>query len=373
MENRLRKVLQTRYTENTSECIFYGRIHKSAKGVHNKMEIEKPKILPTFGSYLLQHRRSLLLTVVFAVVFLAIFALYHLPLEAVAYAFLCCAVIGTLVTAVHFAHYYHRHCMMVQLQKSIMLGTAPLPAPENLCERDYTLLLQLLDSERLHVIEEKERVVSGMTEYYTLWAHQIKTPIAAMGLLLQSGEGEEYRELSAELFKIEQYVEMVLSYLRLQSDTSDYVIREYDLDSLVRQTVRKYAGQFIRKKLTLSLGDVHGLVLTDEKWLCFVLGQLLSNAIKYTNRGGITITLEENKTLCIADTGIGIAPEDLPRLGEKGFTGFNGRNDKRASGIGLYLCRCVLGRLSHSMEITSEIGKGTCVRLHLNHVELKKE
>lgn len=336
-------------------------------------EQEKPKILSTLGSYLLQHRRSILLSVVFTVIFLAVFALYHLPLEAVGYAFLCCGVLALLAASIGFSRYYRRHCEMVYLQQNIAAGTAALPAPENLTERDYTLLLQLLDSERLQVIAETERTIGSMTEYYTLWAHQIKTPIAAMRLLLQSGTGEEIPELSSELFKIEQYVEMVLSYMRLQSNSSDYVIREYDLDNLVRQTVRKYAGQFIRKKLTLTLGDLHCMVLTDEKWLCFVLGQLLSNAIKYTNRGGITIELEENHTLCISDTGIGIAPEDLPRLGEQGFTGFNGRGDKRATGVGLYLCRVVLGRLSHSMEITSEIGKGTCVRLHLDHIRLEDE
>ena len=334
---------------------------------------EKPKIFSVLGSYLLQHRRSILLSVVFSVIFLAVFALYHLPLEAVGYAFLCCGVLALLAAAVDFAHYYRRHCTMVYLQQNIAAGTSALPAPENLTERDYTLLLQLLDSERLQVIADAERATHSMTEYYTLWAHQIKTPIAAMRLLLQSGAGEESPELSSELFKIEQYVEMVLSYIRLQSSSSDYVIREYDLDALVRQAVRKYAGQFIRKRLTVTLGELHCTVLTDEKWLCFVLEQLLSNAIKYTNRGGITITLEGNRTLCISDTGIGIPPEDLPRLGEQGFTGFNGRSDKRATGIGLYLCRIVLGRLSHSMEITSEIGSGTCVRLHLDHIRLENE
>lgn len=334
---------------------------------------KKTKLLPTLGCYLLQHRRSMLLYSVFTVTFLAVFALYRLPLEAVGYGFLCCGTVALLTASIDFARYYRRHCEMVFLQQTIALGTAALPAPQNLTERDYTLLLQLLDSARLQTVAQTERTVGAMTEYYTLWVHQIKTPIAAMRLLLQSGSCAEAPELSSELFKIEQYVEMVLSYLRLQNGAGDYVIREYDLDALVRQTVRKYAGQFIRKKLSLTLGELHCTVLTDEKWLCFVLGQLLSNAVKYTNRGGVTISLEDGCTLCIADTGIGIAPEDLPRLGEQGFTGFNGRSDKRATGIGLYLCRTVLGRLSHSMEITSEIGKGTCVRLHLDHVSIEHE
>ena len=159
---------------------------------------------------------------------------------------------------------------------------------------------------------------------------------------------------------------MVLGYLRLESGSSDYVIRAYDLDGIVRQAVRKFASQFISKKLRLDYEPVRTEVLTDEKWLLFVIEQVLSNALKYTRTGGIAITLEEPKTLCIRDTGIGIAPEDLPRVFEQGFTGYHGRDDKRATGIGLYLCRRILTRLGHTITIESEPGVGTTVRIGLD-------
>ena len=177
----------------------------------------------------------------------------------------------------------------------------------------------------------------------------------------------------SELFKIEQYVGMVLSYLRLNSDFTDFVIRKYSLEELVRQAVRKYAPLFIRKKIRLELMDVDVTVLTDEKWLSFVLEQILSNALKYTDRGRIKMYLEEPKILVIEDTGIGIAPEDLPRICEKGFTGYNGRTDKAATGIGLYLCREILTKLSHTLNITSEPGVETQVRIGLDYVEMRQE
>lgn len=168
-------------------------------------------------------------------------------------------------------------------------------------------------------------------------------------------------------------MEMVLGYLRLESPSSDYVIRNYALDDIVRQAVRKYASQFIRRKLRLEYTPLNVSVITDEKWLLFVIEQVLSNALKYTRSGSVSITLEAPKTLCIHDTGIGIAPEDLPRVFEKGFTGCNGRTDKRATGIGLYLCRRILEKLGHTIAITSTVGEGTTVRIGLQQDALEVE
>ncbi|MFR2965264.1 MAG: sensor histidine kinase [Anaerovoracaceae bacterium] len=156
---------------------------------------------------------------------------------------------------------------------------------------------------------------------------------------LQKEDTEFSRKMSPELFRIEQYVEMVLTFLRLDSDTTDYVIKEYSLDDIVSQAVRKFSGDFINRKLTLEYKPLKAKVITDEKWLSFVIEQVLSNALKYTVNGKISISMEEPKTLCISDTGIGIAAEDLPRIFEKGYSGYNGRVNKRASGIGLYLCK----------------------------------
>lgn len=219
------------------------------------------------------------------------------------------------------------------------------------------LALQLKGRETRQAEAEEER-----TEYYTLWVHQIKTPIAALRVLLQSGE-VDHALLEQEVFKIEEYVGMVLQYLRLESISSDLILNEYPLEDLVRQAVKKYGPLFITKKLSLKLEDFHLTVLTDEKWLVFALEQLLSNAIKYTPRGSIRIGLTEGKALFIQDTGIGILPEDLPRVFDRGFTGRNGRLDKRSTGIGLFLTKRILDRLHHPIKITSQVGRGTRVEL----------
>ena len=168
-----------------------------------------------------------------------------------------------------------------------------------------------------------------------------------------------------ELLKIGQYVEMVLSYLRLDSDSTDYVLREYPLDDILRQAVRKFAKMFILKKITLDLQETGKTVLTDEKWLLFVVEQVLSNALKYTPAGGTIRIYGDGATVVIADNGIGIREEDQARVFEKGFTGYNGRADKKSTGIGLYLCRQVMDRLNHDISLTSRPGQGTLVRLDL--------
>ena len=206
---------------------------------------------------------------------------------------------------------------------------------------------------------------SQMIDYYTVWAHQIKTPIAAMRLTLQCEDQPLARSISSELLRIEQYVQMAMTYLRLDSDETDYAFRTQPLDPIIRQAVRRFSGEFILRRLRLEYEPVGLTVVTDEKWLTFVLEQLLSNALKYTRAGSIRIYLQNGRTLCIADTGIGIAPEDLPRIFEKGFTGAAGRAEQNASGLGLYLCRRICGALNIAIRAESTLGAGTTVFLTL--------
>ena len=206
-----------------------------------------------------------------------------------------------------------------------------------------------------------------MVDYYTAWVHQIKTPIAAMRLTLQLDDTPNGRKLMSQLLRIEQYVDMVLMYLRLDEGTSDYVICACDVDDVIRQSLRKFAGEFIDRRLTLHYQPVGLTAVTDEKWLGFVVEQVLSNALKYTPEGGsITIDAEQPATLCIRDTGIGIAPEDLPRIFDRGYTGHNGRTHRQASGIGLYLCRRICRDLGHTITAASAVGEGTVIRLELS-------
>ncbi len=205
-------------------------------------------------------------------------------------------------------------------------------------------------------------------DYYTLWMHQIKTPIAAMNLML--GEGQT--PIKNELFKIEQYVEMALTYLRLNSPETDYVFAEAKVDDIIKKALRKYANLFIMKKISLTYEPTQECALTDEKWLQFVIEQLLSNAIKYTKEGGrITIACEEG-LLSVSDTGIGIAKEDLPRVFDKGYTGFNGRSHEKSTGIGLYLVKKATEKLGNPIAIESAIGIGTTVILNLKRDNLTR-
>ncbi|MFY9356227.1 MAG: ATP-binding protein, partial [Bacillota bacterium] len=232
-----------------------------------------------------------------------------------------------------------------------------------------------VDDARRKIIDEKEKDFVDMVDYYTTWAHQIKTPIAAMRLLLQSEQSETNSELLEQLFKIEQYVEMALQYLRLENISSDLVLKEHSLDTIVKQAVRKYSNSFIRKKIKLNYAELNHNVLTDEKWLVFVIEQILSNALKYTDSGEISIYMDDEMpdTLVIEDTGIGIAEEDLPRVFERGFTGYTGRIDKKATGIGLFLCKQILDRLSHTITIESQVGEGTKVKIGLDVIDIDKE
>ena len=315
------------------------------------------------GAYLSRHWKLLLLLAGSLGICSAVFYLYGLPLESVGYAFVLCFALGLALFAAGYVQFLRRHREMERLLVQVRETVLPLPPPKGLLEEDYQALCQALASERAALALEDRNRLQDMTDYYTLWAHQIKTPIAAMRLLLQE---EPKPELEGELIKIEQYVEMVLGYLRLGSDSTDYVFRDCVLDNLIRQSIRKFARLFILKKISLDFQETGKTVLTDEKWLAFVIEQLLSNALKYTPEGGYIRIFGDGETLVIADSGIGIQPEDLPRVFEKGFTGFNGREDKKSTGIGLYLCSQVMDRLNHGLSIVSRPGQGTLVRLDLS-------
>ena len=317
-------------------------------------------------AYLKRQYKLLLLLAGAVCVFGAVFALYNLPLEAVIYAGILCLVLGLVLFAVGYGRFLRRHRELRQLLRQAGEKALPLPPARGLLEEDYQALLRAVCQDRARLAAEEENRLRELTDYYSLWAHQIKTPIAVMDLLLQEDDSPHRGELEMELLKIGQYVEMVLSYLRLGSDSTDYLLREYSLDDILRQAVRKFAKMFILKKITLDFRETGKIVLTDEKWLLFVVEQVLSNALKYTPPGGTIRICADGAAVVIADSGIGIREEDQARVFEKGFTGYNGRADKKSTGIGLYLCRQVMDRLNHRISLVSRSGQGTLVRLDLS-------
>lgn len=309
-------------------------------------------------SYLHRQRYWAALYILLVLVFVVVYFLYGLPLEAMTYALLLCAVALLLSGGVGFFFWYRRHRVLQSMCRENITSLKELPEPDDLLEEDYQALLKEMLRSKVLELDRRDLAQKELTDYYTLWVHQIKTPISAMRLLLQPEDTPVSRELEVQLFRVSQYVDMVLAYLRMGSESSDYVLKPCDLDAAVHQSVRRFAPLFIRSKIRLELETIDAQVLTDEKWLCFCLEQLFANVVQYAAKGSVRITFQGD-TLSIADTGIGIAPEDLPRVCEKGYTGLNGRREKKATGIGLYLCKRILTKLGHRLTITSHLGEGT--------------
>lgn len=306
-------------------------------------------------------------------IFALAFSMYDIKLEAILYASMLCLTAGLLFEGVHLISYLRRHAEQQKRLQGLPVLYSELPPPRTLAEQDLQEMVQKLGEQYTAVTTDWQRQQKESLDYYSAWVHQIKTPISSMKMILQQEDTEENHLLSAELFRIEQYTEMALQYLRLDSKTNDFVFQQYDLDSIIRQAIRKYAPQFILRKIRLIYEPVSMTILTDEKWMLFLLEQLLSNAIKYTPHGSVTISVTPEKVLQVADTGIGIAPEDLPRIFEKGFTGYNGRADKKSTGLGLYLCQQAAKKISVSLSVTSEVGKGSVFSVHLDIPPLQVE
>ena len=248
-------------------------------------------------------------------------------------------------------------------------------------ERKARSPMEVLLAEKLEKREEElyqkksdaENRYNDLVDYYTLWVHQIKTPIAASKLLVSEVEDRQLKQqLEQEMFKIDSYTNLVLQYLRLESFHDDLVLKKENIEDLVKEVVRKYALFFIQKGLSINLHDLDRRIVTDKKWLLVVIEQILSNSLKYTNEGGVEIYMEGSE-LCIKDTGIGIKNSDRLRVFERGFSGYNGRMTQQSSGLGLYLTQKISQELGHQIRIESELGQGTTVRIQFSEVNLLVE
>lgn len=314
------------------------------------------------GNFYKDRRRILLGAAACFVLSGAVYFLYHLPPLPYFYALALCLFVGLVGFLSSFLSYRKRHHDLLLIGSQLESGLEYLPPAASLPEKDYQAALTQAAA---LLRREKDRSAAREQEaldYYTLWVHQIKIPISALELLA-AADTEENRAIREELFRVRQYTEMALCYARLGSGSSDYVIREYDLDAILRQALRKFGPQFIRRRLRLEYGALNCKILTDEKWFLFVVEQVLSNALKYTRSGSVTICLAAPEILSIRDTGLGIAPEDLPRIFDRGYTGTNGRVDQSSTGIGLYLCRRICRNLGHRITALSQVGVGTEIRI----------
>ena len=335
-------------------------------------------------NYIISKKNSFLMALVCSAIFAFTFWMYGITVAAVLYPALVCMVIMAAAFAIMACSEYGKWKNMQEiLQRAVgddsefvkILDTAEIRKQLNTTDEMENELLEIIERLKnggMRLNDSMNMKYSDMVDYYTMWVHQIKTPIASMHLILQKEDSEDSRRLRAELFRVEQYVQMVLCFLRLDSDFTDYVIKEYGVDDIIRPAVRRLAPQFIMMKLALEYESADAIVLTDEKWLGFVVEQVLSNAVKYTSAGSISIKCDVDR-LVISDTGIGIAAEDLPRIFDRGYTGFNGRTDRKASGIGLYLCRRICDNLGHSIEAQSVPGQGTTIIIGLERDKLEVE
>ena len=263
--------------------------------------------------------------------------------------------------------------ILVEMQvyrQEILYGEREAQSP---LERALAEKLEAREMELYQQRSDAERKLTDLLDYYTLWVHQIKTPIAASQLLVAEVVDRQLKQqLEQEIFKIDSYTNLVLQYLRLESFHDDLVLKQVQIEDLVKEIIRKYALFFIQKGLNVNLHDLDKEIVTDKKWLLVVIEQIISNSLKYTKEGGLEIYME-GQELCIKDTGIGIKNSDVLRVFERGFSGYNGRLTQQSSGLGLYLSKKISEELGHQIRIESEVGTGTTVRIQFAQVNLVLE
>ncbi len=332
------------------------------------MEKKESRIL---AAYIKEHIKAIVIYSVIILIYLGIAGIYDYDeyMRTISYAAVLAAFFFLLYGVGDYIRYRRRCIQLLGAVQKSADRAADLPESASYIERLYQEMVCRTEEEQRRIVSESDAKKQDMADYYTMWTHQIKTPIAALRLLLQNGS--EKRELE-ELFKIEQYAEMALHYARLDSLSADLLFQEQDIYAMLKQAVKKYAILFIGSGLSFTMDTFSIHAVTDEKWIGFVIEQVLSNALKYTANGEIRIygldregrvTSGEASFLVIEDDGIGIRKEDLPRIFDRGFTGYNGRFDKRSTGIGLYLCRQIMDKLSHTIRVESQVGEGTKVIL----------
>ena len=266
-------------------------------------------------------------------IYIVTFWLWHLPMMA----FFNSTLFALIIFVVYLISSYFRWKAMREAVERVM--------------KDNQALQKKLDQQNL---AERE-----MEDIIRVWSHQMKVPLAAIDLMTQTQI--DPKELKNQVFSLENYLKILLEYQRINNLATDFRFEKVSMSSLAKELVKKYSSFFIQKNLSIQI-EGEWLVNSDQRWLSLAIEQLLNNAVKYTKEGGILIQIKPGE-IRIQDTGIGILKEDVPRLFEHGFTGYNGRIHQKSTGLGLYLAKLILDKLEFQIAISSEIGEGTCVMI----------
>ena len=298
---------------------------------------------------------------VYAILFVFVY-LYRIPIEVILYPFILTIVFVLMVLLFDYVKYKEKVNKIIQICNDISSCYSVKINDKNIFDEYYLDIINELLKENRKQVSQIQKRVSDINDYFSIWVHQIKTPIASMKLKIDN-EQMDLLQLASDLNRIDHYVDLVLSFLKFDEEKIDLYFRKTDVDKIMRESLKKFSNDFIIKKIRLDYKLSKREVLTDEKWLSFVFDQLLSNALKYTDKGTISIYYDEDSCLCIKDSGIGIALADMERLFEKGFTGYNGRQYKKASGIGLYMCKRMCDKLNIAISIESVVNEYTLVKL----------
>lgn len=324
-------------------------------------------------SFLLSVRPQLLIFFGLLAVFGMIFVFNRQPMGLFLYGVELSAFLIFIYLIVQFIRYRKRYILIQNLQPANAGTLEELPKSRDSIDSLYvekltSLLQEIRELENLHTARQADQL-----DYFTLWLHQIKTPIAAISLLNQGAPSKEAKQISQELLRLEDYTHMALNYIKLEDSGAELDLTEVELDDVIKRAVKKYSILFIYKGIKLDYQAVGMEALSDGKWLQNLLEQILSNSLKYTASGTISIYQDPRKegVLVVEDTGSGIRPEDLPKIFNKGYSGFNGRLHEKSTGLGLFLSKKICERLGHRIEIESAPGKGTRVLIDLSRKEIE--
>lgn len=282
-------------------------------------------------------------------------------------------VLGCYFMAAYFTRkrYLDKLLAMVEQLEERYLIAEIMASPQRADDAVYMEIMKMTEKSMLEKIGNIEKERKEYKEYIEQWVHETKTPIAAMKLLCENNRCDFTRELLAELEQVNHYTEQALYYARSEHTEKDYIIQEIDLESVVHGAVSDHKYLLRQNAVTVAVDEMEEHVYTDDKWLRFILNQLIGNAVKYRGEQPrihfYSVKKNDTVSLMVEDNGIGIAESDLPRIFDKGFTGSNGRKQQSSTGIGLYLCKKLCGKLGIDLEAFSK-GEGATVVLsfHIN-------